>query len=477
MDSYSWTDRWLTWSFVLRTGVALWCVVLLFAFSSHFFQAGKQIVWQATMSAVKTIGAKIGDPMIQDDFGNINALIAGYGGDDHDGGLLMDTIMVASYNPDLWAVTFLSIPRDLYVSYGEGRSGRINGVFWTHYLRNNRSFDAGISALQEKVEEITWLDIPYYMTVDFDGLVRLIDELWGIKVFAHEAIYDTMYPWPNHTYTTFSLPPGEQVLDGDTALKYARSRYSTSDFSRSLRQQQIIQGMVQAILPHLSVTNPNSVRDWYQKFVSVITTNVTFREVMWLTPQMNDDRHYFSFVYTIECSRAQPRLMQPGCVLYVPRRDLFNNMSVILPNGATVSNVSYYLHTQDIASWLVHRQEHLIENAYIGLLNGIDRNVVRERGLRMPALANPIWVEMVLRGLQVTRSANTDTVHEVTTAYIRGVEGSYPATRDALSIFIDLADEQYVFVDPESGERNNPTGASLLGDEDIVVVFGNDYLE
>lgn len=84
---------------------------------------------------------------------------------------------------------------------------------------------------------------------------------------------------------------------------------------------------------------------------------------------------------------------------------------------------------------------------------------------------------MVLRGLQVTRSANTDTVHEVTTAYIRGVEGSYPATRDALSIFIDLADEQYVFVDPESGERNNPTGASLLGDEDIVVVFGNDYLE
>lgn len=53
--------------------------------------------------------------MIKDDFGNINVMIVGYGGESHAGGYLADSIMVASFNPKLGAVTMLSVPRDLYV--------------------------------------------------------------------------------------------------------------------------------------------------------------------------------------------------------------------------------------------------------------------------------------------------------------------------------------------------------------------------
>jgi LCP family protein required for cell wall assembly len=477
-DSYSNIKKRWTVSFIARSTVALACVVVLVVFSGQIFTTWKHVVSQAALWAVKSIGAKVWDPMKTDTFGNINVIIGWYGWGNHDGGLLMDTIMVASYNQQLWAVTFISIPRDLYVNYGTWwGSWRINGVFWNHYLQNQKSFAHGITALKSKAEEITWLIIPYHMIIDFDGLVRLIDELWWVKVFANQAIYDTMYPWPNHSYQLFALQPWEQILDGETALKYARSRYSTSDFSRALRQQQIIQWMVQAIIGKVSITNPQAIKDWYNKFVAVLDTNITFKEVMWLTPTMADEKHFFSFVYTLECSKTQPRLMQPWCVLYNPRRELFWWWSVILPIGATVNNVSYYVHTQDFASWVAHRQEHLKEKAQIALLNGIDRKVVKEKWKSMPSLANPIGVEMVGRWFLITRTENSETPHNSTTLYVRWREESYPATRAALSIFVDIAQINYVYVLPETGERNDPQWAAILWDETIAVVFGNDYLD
>jgi LCP family protein required for cell wall assembly len=477
-DSYTHINKWLTISFVVRSLVAVACVATIFIFAGNIFTAGKHVVSKAALWAVKSIWAKVWDPMKTDTFGNINVLIAWYGWWNHDWWFLMDTIMVASYNQKLGAVTFISIPRDLYVNYGTWWwSWRINGIFWKQYLNNNQSFDYGIAALKAKVQEITGLTLPYHMIIDFDWLVRMIDELGWVKVFANEAIYDTMYPGPNHTYQLFSLAPGEQMLDGATALKYARSRYSTSDFSRALRQQQIIQGMVQAVVNQISLTNPQSIKEWYTTFTAVITTNVSFREVMWLTPSIADERHFFSYVYTPECSNAQPKLMKPGCVLYNPRRDLFGWWSVMLPIWATVNNVSYYINTQDFASWVAHRQEHLIENAQIALLNGINREVVQQRWWGMPSLANPIGVEMVGRGLQVLRTENAIIPHERTTMYVRGREESYAATREAIAFFIDVLDTKYVYVIPETGERNDPQWAQLLGEETIAVVFGNDYLE
>jgi anionic cell wall polymer biosynthesis LytR-Cps2A-Psr (LCP) family protein len=63
-----------------------------------------------------------------------------------------------------------------------------------------------------------------------------------------EPIYDPYYPGPNNSYEVFQIAGGEQYLSGDVALKYARSRQTTSDFSRTLRQQQIIKGVIKQIV-------------------------------------------------------------------------------------------------------------------------------------------------------------------------------------------------------------------------------------
>lgn len=299
--------------------------------------------------------------MEADEFGNINVIIAGYGGVGHAGSLLTDTLMLASFNPKLGAVTFLSIPRDMYINYGSGRAGKINGFFWNHYIAAGKDIDAGAAALRDKVEQITGIPVPYYMFVDFDGFVSLIDNLSGITVNVPESIVDTSYPGENNSYITFAINSGEQVLDGETALKFARSRHSTSDFSRALRQQLIIKGMVDKVLGSINITNPSSVRKLYNNFTEVIKTNISFKQMAGLAPNIDKEKHFFSYVYTTNCNRTYAKLTQPGCFLYYPNQSAFGGMSVMLPDGATATNLSYYKYTQEFAERVVHHQEFLIE--------------------------------------------------------------------------------------------------------------------
>lgn len=195
---------------------------------------------QISINTAKVVGETIGEGMETDQMGNVNVLIGGYAGEAGRGGYLTDTIMLASFNPKLGAVTFLSIPRDLFVSYGNGYATRINSVYRNTYLANDNSSEIGATTLADEVTEVTGIEIPYYVMVDFDGFVEFIDELGGIEVDVPSTISDPYYPGPNDSYTTFRIDRGLQTLDGDTALKYARSRKTTSDGDRSLRQQQII---------------------------------------------------------------------------------------------------------------------------------------------------------------------------------------------------------------------------------------------
>ncbi|USN55420.1 MAG: LCP family protein [Candidatus Peribacteria bacterium] len=104
-------------------------------------------------------------------------MIAGYAGEQARGGYLTDTIMLASFNPSLNATTFLSVPRDLYVTIKTGYDSKINGLYRNKYLSNDNDTDAAALALADKVTEITGVPIQYYVLVNFDGFVELIDGL------------------------------------------------------------------------------------------------------------------------------------------------------------------------------------------------------------------------------------------------------------------------------------------------------------
>ncbi|MDR0606777.1 MAG: LCP family protein [Candidatus Peribacteria bacterium] len=127
------------------------------------------------------------------------------------------------------------------------------------------------------------MQIPYYATVDFTAFKSIIDTIEGIDIIVPETLHDTKYPngqrRPNDGYVTFHLDAGLQHLDGETALKYARSRHSTSDFSRSLRQQIIIMGIKDKLLA--SGLNLSTVPELYSQYKNYVNTNISLQEMLW----------------------------------------------------------------------------------------------------------------------------------------------------------------------------------------------------
>lgn len=169
-------------------------------------------------------------------------LLLGKGGESQsDGGNLTDTIMIAQIlNPEK-QINLISIPRDFLVFDEEGYYSKINSIYAREISSGKTEIEA-IKALQDKITEITGISFDYYAEVDFAGFVQIVDKIGGVEVDVTEAIDDPYYPGPNYSYQRFTLPAGIQTLDGETALKYSRTRYTSvgGDLDRARRQQQII---------------------------------------------------------------------------------------------------------------------------------------------------------------------------------------------------------------------------------------------
>ncbi len=140
------------------------------------------------------------------------------------------------------SVSLLSVPRDLYVYIPGFWLSRIN--FADLYGTTYRYDGGGFGLLNQTLLHNLGISADYYVKIDFDGLIGLVDLLGGIDVPVHCSLTDYWpYPDADGTYHQITLAPGMQHLDGELALWYARSRRTTSVFAREWRQQQVLEAM------------------------------------------------------------------------------------------------------------------------------------------------------------------------------------------------------------------------------------------
>ncbi len=159
-----------------------------------------------------------------------------------------DSMMLLTMDPINQEAAILSIPRDLYVPIpvGTGNSRevittRINEAWQLGYLRN---YPGGGAALMKRTVEYNFgVRVDNFVMVDFTGFERAVDTLGGIEIDVPYRIVDTEYPTMDYGYKTIRFEPGRQVLNGERALIYARTRHQDSDFGRTKRQQQIVLAM------------------------------------------------------------------------------------------------------------------------------------------------------------------------------------------------------------------------------------------
>ena len=175
-----------------------------------------------------------------------------------------DTIIVLSIDPKSGDTSMLSIPRDLWVPIpGYNFNAKINQAYGIGELRK---YPGGGPALVKKtVASLIGYPIDYYVLVDFNGFKKLIDLIGGIEVCVPKTIHDEKFPTDDYGVETLHIEAGCQVMDGDLALKYARTRHVDSDYGRARRQQQVILAardkVLQArMLPTLLMRAPQILR-------------------------------------------------------------------------------------------------------------------------------------------------------------------------------------------------------------------------
>lgn len=205
--------------------------------------------------------------------GEFKCLILGIS-TDQDGVDLTDTIMVASYNPNTQKASLLSIPRDTYTGKNPAKATayeKINAL----YSRKHR-----LDETLEAVNEITGLDIQYYVVVKTEALIKLVDVIGGVTFNVPiDMDYDDVTQ-DLHIH----LEKGEQLLDGDKAEQLVRFRhnndgtsypeeYGDNDIGRMRTQREFIMQVIKQTAKPENIFKIGEILDVAQEYV---ITNIDF---------------------------------------------------------------------------------------------------------------------------------------------------------------------------------------------------------
>lgn len=220
----------------------------------------------------------------------INVLLLGIGGPGHQGAYLTDTIILASLNPATNQVAFLSIPRDLYVDIPGLGYRKINNA--NAFGRETNYPGGGEQLTADVVAEVLDLPIHYYARIDFQGFAQAIDAIGTIEVTVDRSFLDREYPTTNFGYQTIAFSAGTQRMNGDTALKFVRSRHGSngegSDFARSERQQKVLLAAREKLLSLGTLLNPKKVSDLLTTIGTHTRTNMQLQEMLRLGQLVED---------------------------------------------------------------------------------------------------------------------------------------------------------------------------------------------
>jgi LCP family protein required for cell wall assembly len=382
-----------------------------------------------------------------------NILLAGIGGEGHDGPYLTDTIIVAGIDEKNKLVPMLSIPRDLYIDTKQTGRSRINEVLYLGMTKYGEK--QGMEILRDTVSKLTGLEIQYYAEINFDGFVKIVDSLGGVDVNVENDIYDPEYPRGDTIqYETFSLKKGLQHLDGATALKYARSRHGTAggNVGRAKRQQQLLFAVKDKALSLNILTNPGKIKELYDSVANSIQTNLSLAEIIELAKMSKDMGNDSAMPLVITDDPT-------ACagLVYTPAREYFDGASVLLPAGGNYDHLNLF-------SNIVFENIKDIKdsaNDKIQVLNGTKVSGLAYEGMSLLS-------RFCLNVVYYTNAENRD-MEESTIYYKPGPKGEIPAAVGVISKLMPGLKTQAGI--PESYLSNEKRQ-----DSSVVVELGKDYL-
>ncbi len=349
-----------------------------------------------------------------------------------------DTMILATLDPVTMKAGVMSIPRDLWVPIPGFTENRINTA---HAIGDAYDYPGGGPALAvETVEYNLGVEIDYYVRVNFQAFVDLVDLIGGIDIYVDEPIDDPTYPDYNYGYDPLHIDAGQHHFYGEMALKYARTRHTSGgDFDRARRQQQVIRAILERVtdarmLPQLAARAP----EIYQ----------LVQDSVQLDPRLQLDEviALANLATQVDPEDIQFRVIDETCTLFAETPD---GMQILIPLRDRIREVRdevFGLRPPEGTDLTVAQ-----EAATIAVLNG-----TATEGL---AYATAEFLRV--HGLSVTRYTNADRQDYDTSLII--MNRDKPRTALELATLLDL---------PKSAVIQ---GANPTADYDIVVILGADF--
>jgi len=265
-------------------------------------------------------------PIKERDPNRINLLLLGMRGEgDPNGGLLSDSIILVSIQKSTGKIALISIPRDLYVTIpGTEQKAKINAAHACG--EEKKPGGGGIIYSKAIVSEVTGLYIDYAVSVDHQAFKEAVDAIGGIDIYLDKPfIEDKQFT----NELVLNLPAGENHLDGETALFYVRSRYTTSDFDRMKRQQRVLVSVKNKVLSMGVLANPVRVFSLLDILGRNVRTDMGANEI----------QQMISFAAKADASSIKTRIFDttPEGFLYSTYAD--NGAYILLPKSGDYSEI------------------------------------------------------------------------------------------------------------------------------------------
>lgn len=164
-----------------------------------------------------------------------------------------DSLLLASVDFDARVASLVSIPRDGFVVIPEHGTERVNAAYTYGELDARGS---GPALAKKTVSQLFNVPVDRYALVDIHAMEAVIDTLGGVWIDNPNRLADREYPTDDYRTMTIDIPAGRQLMNGVTAVQYARTRHPDSDFGRQRRQQQVLlairdQALQISVLPRL----------------------------------------------------------------------------------------------------------------------------------------------------------------------------------------------------------------------------------
>lgn len=368
-------------------------------------------------------------------------------------GVRSDTLILVHVDPAGGWASMLSIPRDSIVDIPNLGQQKINAAYSYGFNNAEEIYGAGTAAEEgggalaaQTVEGFLGIQVHYVAQIDFNGFEQIVDTLGGITVDVPQPLLDSSYPTEDYGYERLYVPAGLQVLDGATALRYARSRHSSSDFDRSRRQQQVLRAILSEVRARGLLSQATLLPDLANDLAQSVSTTLPLSDID-----------------TLRGLAALAQSLSPDRILTLSINP--NDVQVTAEVGSDI-----YWNQQDVAALVVRLLAGPTPTVAIGstaTTAGAEplAQIQVQNGTGVPGLASRVSMGLTAAGFTVGEAG--DAPMYVENSSLIDYSGR-PETLKRLAEWLGI-DPQFVYSTPPDGTAPAPY------ETDIVLILGADY--